>query len=117
MSNALYFYFLEIVTSSFYYSEISESFCSSGNSACISTPIIKGNIKPLNWNDISPVLNTSIPINKFDQKSKNWKILEDKFPYAKRTHGIKGIHQAHIEAAKNAFTPMVWIVDADAHDA
>ena len=49
------------------------------------------------------------------EADKNWKILEDKFPYAKRTHGIKGIHQAHIEAAKNAFTPMVWIVDADAH--
>ena len=49
------------------------------------------------------------------EADKNWKILKDNFPYAKRTHGIKGIHQAHIEAAKNAFTPMVWIVDADAH--
>jgi hypothetical protein len=29
-------------------------------------------------------------------------------------HGIKGIHQAHIEAAKICDTPMVWIVDGDA---
>ena len=49
------------------------------------------------------------------QADDNWKILKDKFPHAKRVHGIKGIHQAHIEAAKNAFTSMVWIVDADAH--
>ena len=45
----------------------------------------------------------------------NWQQLKQKFPYAKRTHGVKGIHQAHIEAAKLAFTPMVYIVDADAH--
>ena len=32
----------------------------------------------------------------------------------KRVHGVKGIHQAHIEAAKKCFTKMFWIVDADA---
>ena len=48
------------------------------------------------------------------QADKNWEILSSKFKYAKRTHGVKGIHQAHIEAAKKAFTPMVWFVDADA---
>jgi hypothetical protein len=45
----------------------------------------------------------------------NWQQLKQKFPYAKRTHGIKGIHQAHIAAAKKALTPMVWFVDADAN--
>lgn len=31
-----------------------------------------------------------------------------------RIHGVKGIHQAHIEAAKVAKTNMFWVVDADA---
>jgi len=44
----------------------------------------------------------------------NWQQLKQKFPYAKRTHGVKGIHQAHIEAAKKACTKMFYIVDADA---
>ncbi len=40
--------------------------------------------------------------------------LKQRFPYAKRIHGIKGIHQAHIEAAKITATDMFWAVDADA---
>ena len=43
-----------------------------------------------------------------------YSILKQRFPYAKRIHGIKGIHQAHIEAAKIAVTDMFWVVDADA---
>ena len=31
-----------------------------------------------------------------------------------RVHGVKGIHQAHIEAAKLVSTNMFWVVDADA---
>ena len=31
-----------------------------------------------------------------------------------RVHGVNGIHQAHIEAAKLAKTNMFWVVDADA---
>ena len=42
----------------------------------------------------------------------NWRTLKDKFPYAMRVHGVKGIHQAHITAANLAKTPMVYIVDA-----
>ena len=45
----------------------------------------------------------------------NWNTLKRKVPWAIRVHGVKGIHQAHIQAAKQAFTPMIWIVDADAH--
>ena len=48
------------------------------------------------------------------QAEENWSNLKDRFPYAKRIHGVKGIHQAHIEAAKVAVTDMLWIVDADA---
>ena len=44
----------------------------------------------------------------------NYAALKLRFPMAKRVHGIKGIHQAHIKAAKKCFTKMFWIVDADA---
>ena len=44
----------------------------------------------------------------------NYAALKARFPMAKRVHGIKGIHQAHIKAAKKCFTKMCWIVDADA---
>ena len=44
----------------------------------------------------------------------NYTKLLEKVPTAKRVHGVKGIHQAHIEAAKLCKTPMVWIVDGDA---
>ena len=30
----------------------------------------------------------------------NYDKLKERFPLAKRVHGVKGIHQAHIEAAK-----------------
>lgn len=44
----------------------------------------------------------------------NWGKLKNRFPTAKRINGIKGIHQAHITAAKKCFTKMFWVVDADA---
>jgi hypothetical protein len=44
----------------------------------------------------------------------NYSRLLDKFPRAKRVHGVKGIHQAHIAAAKLAETEMFWVVDGDA---
>ena len=44
----------------------------------------------------------------------NYQNLKERFPLAKRVHGIKGIHQAHIAAAKRAFTKMFWAVDGDA---
>lgn len=48
------------------------------------------------------------------QADVNWNNLKAQVPWAMRVHGVKGIHQAHIEAAKKAFTHMIWIVDADA---
>ena len=44
----------------------------------------------------------------------NWKNLVQRFPWAKRVHGIKGIHNAHIAAAKKCYTNMFWVVDGDA---
>jgi hypothetical protein len=44
----------------------------------------------------------------------NFNNLKERFPRAKRIHGVKGIHQAHIEAAKLSKTDMFWVVDGDA---
>jgi hypothetical protein len=44
----------------------------------------------------------------------NYEKLLKKIPHAKRVHGVTGIHQAHVEAAKLCNTPMFWIVDGDA---
>ena len=44
----------------------------------------------------------------------NYNKLLDVCPRAKRVHGVKGIHQAHINAAELCNTDMIWIVDGDA---
>lgn len=44
----------------------------------------------------------------------NYSTLTQRFPRVKRIHGVKGIHQAHIEAAKLCTTNMFWVVDGDA---
>jgi hypothetical protein len=44
----------------------------------------------------------------------NFARLKERFPLLKHVKGVKGIHQAHIEAAKRSFTPMFWVVDGDA---
>jgi hypothetical protein len=44
----------------------------------------------------------------------NFAKLKERFPLAKHVQGITGIHQAHIAAAKRSFSPMFWVVDADA---
>ena len=43
----------------------------------------------------------------------NYSKLLEICPRAKRIHKIKGIHQAHIEAAKISTTDMFWVVDGD----
>lgn len=45
---------------------------------------------------------------------KNYENLKIRFPEIKRIHGVKGIHQAHIEAAKLCNTDLFYVVDADA---
>lgn len=44
----------------------------------------------------------------------NFAKLKARFPRAQRVHGVKGIHQAHVTAAKKSFTKMFWVVDGDA---
>lgn len=44
----------------------------------------------------------------------NFSKLKKRFPLTKRVKGVKGIHQAHIAAAKKCFTKMFWVVDGDA---
>jgi hypothetical protein len=44
----------------------------------------------------------------------NYQKLLTRFPDAKRIHGIKGIHQAHLKAAELSSTDRFWIVDGDA---
>lgn len=46
--------------------------------------------------------------------NENFAQLKERFPTVKRVDGVKGIHQAHIKAAKKCFTKMFWVVDADA---
>ena len=45
----------------------------------------------------------------------NFKDLQSRFPIAQRVHGVKGIHQAHIEAAKLCKSDMFYVVDGDAY--
>lgn len=45
---------------------------------------------------------------------KNFEKLKNRFPRAKRVHGVKGIHLAHIAAARLVNTIMFWVVDGDA---
>lgn len=44
----------------------------------------------------------------------NFELLKSQVPIAKRIHGVKGIHNAHIEAAKIAESNMFYVVDGDA---
>jgi hypothetical protein len=44
----------------------------------------------------------------------NFARLKARFPLIKRVDGVKGIHQAHITAAKRVLTQMFWVVDGDA---
>ena len=43
----------------------------------------------------------------------NYEKLRSQFPRAKRVHGVKGIHHAHIRCAELAETGMFFTVDAD----
>ena len=49
-----------------------------------------------------------------DNAEKNLNAIRQRFPLVKHVSGVKGIHQAHIVAAKRSFTPMFWVIDADA---
>lgn len=44
----------------------------------------------------------------------NYDILKQRYPQAKRVHGVEGIHRAHKKAAELVDTEMFWVVDGDA---
>jgi hypothetical protein len=54
-----------------------------------------------------------ISYNEIDADRRYIKLCK-RFPNAKWVHGVKGIHQAHIAAAKLCDTGMFWVVDGDA---
>ena len=43
----------------------------------------------------------------------NFNLLQERFPYAKRVHGVKGIANAHKAAADLAETRLFYVVDGD----
>ena len=43
----------------------------------------------------------------------NFNLLQERFPYAKRIHGVKGIANAHKAAAELAETRLFYVVDGD----
>lgn len=46
--------------------------------------------------------------------NENWELLKSRFPYARRLHGVKGIHRAHQIAAQMMGLPdKIWFVDGD----
>ncbi len=51
----------------------------------------------------------------FDESNsdKNWLDLKHRFPRAKRVHGVKGIAQAHKQAASRSDTHFFFVVDGD----
>ena len=71
----------------------------------VETPVVMSSTKPYDIVFIS---------YKEPTADDNYKLLMEQFPRANRIHGITGIHNAHIAAAKLAETNMVWIVDGDA---
>jgi hypothetical protein len=44
----------------------------------------------------------------------NWLLLKQRFPAAKRLHGVLGLHRAHITAAGMVNTDMFYVIDGDA---
>lgn len=54
-----------------------------------------------------------ISYNEPDANIRYQKLCE-RYPNAKRVHGVKGIHNAHIAAAKKCSTKMFWVIDGDA---
>jgi hypothetical protein len=45
---------------------------------------------------------------------RNFDLLKKRFPHAKRVHGVKGIMNAHIAAARKSITRFFYVVDGDA---
>jgi hypothetical protein len=46
---------------------------------------------------------------------KHWDLVKKKFPWARRSHGVKGLPTAHQACAKMARTEMYYVVEGDNH--
>jgi hypothetical protein len=70
---------------------------------------------PSKISELRPVGTYDIFFISYDEPNAdyNWKELTRRFPSAKRIHGVKGIHQAHKEAARQSTTESFWVVDGD----
>ena len=44
----------------------------------------------------------------------NWQQLKSRFTHAKRLHGVRGLHMAHVTAANMVSTDMFYVIDGDA---
>ena len=44
---------------------------------------------------------------------KNFELISERYPLAKRVNGIEGILAAHQECARQSKTDMFWVIDAD----
>lgn len=44
---------------------------------------------------------------------RNWQEIKQKWPWARRVHGVKGIREAHLECARKSMTRNFFVVDAD----
>lgn len=68
-------------------------------------PIVSSKLKPYDMVFIS-----------YDESNAddNYNKILKRFPKCKRIHGVKGIHNAHIAAAKISDSEMFWVIDADA---
>ena len=89
---------------------------SSGQSKCFKQ-IYRSPARPQHKSIVNKVesLYDIIMISYGEQNSnENYKKLLEKFPDAKRIHGVKGIANAHIAAAEICETDMMWIIDGDA---
>jgi hypothetical protein len=74
----------------------------------------KETVKPvLRCNDNKPYDIVYISYNE-PNSDENYEKLKARFPRIMRVHGVKGIHNAHIAAAKLCSTDYFWAVDADA---
>ena len=73
-----------------------------------------------NKKEVNIIISTPVPYDivfisyQEPNADQHYQHLIDRFPRAKRIHGITGIHQAHIKAATLCSTDLFWIVDGDA---
>ena len=74
-------------------------------------------IKDMGVIDVELPQNLDVIFISYDEinAEENWRRVLEKAPWAKRVHGVKGILEAHKEAARQSTTDMFYVVDGDAY--